>query len=119
LGTAVSFTTLLDPSTYRDEEPFGFGASGTDPDTWLYVPESLAIRLMHLGLAYQLHHTSQINPAGELLLNHTQCESFAEELAFVRDVVDDKSLLDVLMRLMPLVESIARGRNGSLTVAAP
>jgi hypothetical protein len=115
----MSFTDRVVPATYRDEEPVGFGVAGTAPDTWVFIPESIARRLVKLGEAYALHQLPRIELSSEVQFNSVQCQGLLGELQFIATVVDDQAVREALGSLAPLVNRVATTRSDQLVVSGP
>lgn len=115
----MNLTERLKWELYRDDEPVGIGARGTEPDGWVYVPERLFARLVALGQAYELHLLPVIEVYGETTLTSAQCATLGEELLFLRQVTNDEALHRVVEILIPLVELTARQRKQAIIVAGP
>jgi hypothetical protein len=114
------FADRLDPALYATEEPVGIGRASQHRDDWLYIPEPLFMRLLHLGAAYRLHVLETLlNPYVEVELNGTQCAGLLDELVFIAAAVNDPLLGSVLTELQDRVAACARSPDELLVIDWP
>ena len=64
---------------------------------------------MQVGRAYDLHYLGQVvEVSGTTVLTAVQCEGLADELEFIRDVVNDPLLADMVDRMAGEAATCAR-----------
>ena len=121
-------SAILDPGSYVDDEPYGFVAipPGVQPESipesqWVMVPERIFHRLFHMGQAYSLHFSQIISPYDyeDFEFNSSQCQSFLEEITFLRSIVTDLALTSFISRLEDVLVKVIRQPELSLLVSAP
>jgi hypothetical protein len=83
-----NFSDRFEPERYAEDEPVRLTAAGR---TW-NIPERLFVRMQQLASAYDLHLLPALEVYGKTQLNGQQAAALVEELAFVRDLVDDAAL---------------------------
>ena len=83
-----AFADRFESDRYASDEPVTLTADGR---TW-DVPESLFVRAQHLARAYDLHLLPTLEVYGKTQLNGHQAGVLAEELVFIRDLVEDAAL---------------------------
>lgn len=98
------FADRFEPSRYAGDEPVCIAGAGR---TW-DVPEGLFGRLQNLARAYELHLLPTIDIYGTTRLNAKQCVTLADELTFVRGVVEDRLLRPHLDELITIATVCAR-----------
>ena len=83
-------------------------------------PESLFVRAQHLARAYELHLLPTLEVYGKTELNGHQAGVLAEELAFIRDLVDDAALRPHLEAWISLALGCSRSvRPAALVIEGP
>jgi hypothetical protein len=101
---------------YASDEPVTLTAGAR---TW-EVPEGLFVRLQHLARAYELHLLPTLEIYDKTQLNGHQASALAEELAFIRDVVDDAALRPHLEACISLALASSRSvRPVDLVIEGP
>lgn len=115
------FADRFDSQLYATEEPVGIGLASEHRDDWLYVPEPVFVRLLHLGAAYRLHQLETLlnRPYVEVELNGTQCAGLLDELGFIAAVINDPLLVPVLSDLQTRVVACAQSPDGLLVIDWP
>ena len=106
-GGLLGSTRRMDPvtryedrraaETYADDPLVLVRRASQSVDDGLWFPERVARRLLQVGRAYELHYLGEV--AGEsapTMLTAAQCETLADELDFIRDVVNDPVLVGMV-----------------------
>src|SRR5215470_7530194 len=110
------FADRFESERYASDEPVSLTADGR---TW-DVPESLFVRAQHLARAYELHLLPTLEVYGKTELNGHQAEVLAEELSFIRDLVDDAALRPHLEAWISLALGCSRSvRPAALVIEGP
>ena len=110
------FTDRFDSERYASDEPVSLTADGR---TW-EVPEGLFVRAQHLARAYELHLLPTLEIYGQTQLNGPQAGVLAEELTFIRDLVDDAALRPHLDACISLALMCSRSiRPVALVIEGP
>ncbi|MGH2376518.1 MAG: hypothetical protein ACRDIC_24035 [bacterium] len=107
-----SFSDRFEADRYAGDEPVRLTVGG---HTW-DVPERLFARTQHLASAYSLHLLPTLEIYGKTELNGQQAGALAEELAFIRDLVDDVALRPHLDAWISLALSCSRSRPPAVLV---
>jgi len=111
-----SFSDRFQPERYADDEPVSLTVDG---HTW-DVPERLFARAQYLARAYDLHLLPTLEIYDKTQLNGHQAGTLAEELAFIRDLVDDGALRPHLDAWIALALACSRSaRPASLVIEGP
>jgi hypothetical protein len=122
----MDYSSRLDPNTYIDDEPVGVAAVAADllpgplpGDSWSYVPEPLWQRILSLGHAYGLHFAQVTDPVVDTVLNPKQCQSFVEELVFLKRVIYDPAAEQAMSTIGDLAGKVAAGTSLRLVISPP
>ena len=111
-----AFSDRFESDRYASDEPVSLTADGR---TW-DVPEALFVRAQHLARAYDLHLLPTLEVYGKTELNGDQAGVLAEELAFIRDLVDDATLRPHLDAWLSLALACSRSvRPVNLVIEGP
>jgi hypothetical protein len=98
----------LDPGTYAGDPLVVIRGASRGGDGGVWISERVAWRLLDVGRGYDLHYLGQvIEIHGVTTLGPLQCQGVADELAFVRDLVNDPVLADVADRVAAEARSCA------------
>lgn len=122
----MDYSSRLDPITYVNDESVGVAAvaasqlPGPLPDaSWSYIPRPLWHRILSLGHAYGLHFAQVVEPVIDTVLEPRQCQSFVEELAFLRRVISDPAAEQALSTIGELAGRVASGTSLRLVISPP
>jgi len=111
-----SFPDRFQSERYAGDEPVSLTVDG---HTW-DMPERLFARAQYLARAYELHLLPMVESYGKTQLNGQQAGTLAEELAFIRDLVDDGVLRPHLDAWIALALACSRSaRPASLVIEGP
>ncbi len=117
---------LLRPEFFANDEPVGIAAvpisqmPGPTADcSWVYVSERLWSRLLAVGAGYGLHFSEVIEPVIDTVLNAQQCESLLEELKFLKSVLADAALGQVMDAISTEASTVVRSQKLCLVLSPP
>ena len=92
-----------------DENPIEVRVASEPIGSGELVPEPIFWRLVMAGRAYNLHILGNVLTWGEVCsINSLQCDSLLDELAFVREVLNDLLVGKAIGELQGLVARCAR-----------
>ena len=110
---------------FPGDEPVGVAAVAErdlpgpiDEREWRYVPERLWNRLLRVGHTYDLSFAQVLEPSIDTVLDRSQCESLAQEMAFVA-TVSDETLRDAIGLILDRTEEVLRGTRQRLVISPP
>lgn len=105
-----NYSRLVDVNTFCSEEQVHFyrGIGGVEAGQPVLIPESIFMRIKHLGLAYTMHHIPMFELYGDVVFNKIQSMALVDEIRFILSFIDDKVLQHFLEPLILLVETIIR-----------
>ena len=110
------FADRFEAERYASDEPVTLTADGR---TW-EIPEGLFARVQHLARAYELHLLPALEIYGQTQLNGQQASALADELAFIRDLVEDAALRPHLEAWISLALACSRSvRPAALVIEGP
>jgi len=110
------FADRFEPERYAGDE----SVSVTANDQTLDIPERLFARAQDLARAYALHLLPTLEIYGKTQLNRQQAATLAEELAFIRELVDDAALRPHLDAWISLALTCSQSpRAASVVIEGP
>ena len=104
------YNSLFNQKRYYDEETVSFSNNSLGDNAYT-LAESLCLRLINIGNAYEIHYLSMIDIYGMTKLNKNQILSLIEELLFVKSIVNDELIEKIVPGLTELLEKISRSKN--------
>ena len=107
-----NYRRLFDVNTYNSEEQVHFykGWGGAEAGPPVLIPESIFMRIKHLGQAYKLHCIPMFDLYGDVVFNKIQVMALMDEIRFILSFIDDKVLEHFLAPLIPVPEEITRSQ---------
>lgn len=105
-----NYSRLVDVNTFCNEEQVHFymGIGGVEAGQPVLIPESIFMRIKHIGLAYTMHHIPMFELYGDVVFNKIQAMALVDEIRFILSFIDDKVLQHYLEPFVLLVETIIR-----------
>jgi hypothetical protein len=107
--TNEQFSARFDPVEYSEDEPIHFWILGQHEDSGKWVPERLWYRLSNIGRAYETHVLQSINvELDSMTLNEQQVKNLIDEVEFLKTVVNDALISELVIDLLPLFVEASR-----------
>lgn len=113
------YSDKFQASNYDDGAPciIGLFDQSIMKESCVTVFESLLLRLIKIGQAYELHILSFLDIHNDTYLNAVQCENLIDELNFISQIINDDLLQQQIKQILkPANECVKYGGKYQLMI---